>query len=54
MTLYLSPSQAILATRMGADYVSPFIGRLDDIGQSELKLIADICEIYSNYPSIKT
>ncbi|CAG7592697.1 MAG: fructose-6-phosphate aldolase [Candidatus Midichloria sp.] len=54
MTLCFSPSQAILAARMGADYVSPFIGRLDDIGQSGLKLIADICEIYSNYPSIKT
>ncbi|AEI88331.1 MAG: Fructose-6-phosphate aldolase [Candidatus Midichloria mitochondrii] len=54
MTLCFSPSQAILAARMGADYVSPLIGRLDDIGQSGLKLIADICEIYSNYPSIKT
>ncbi|WHQ46784.1 MAG: fructose-6-phosphate aldolase [Candidatus Midichloria sp.] len=54
MTLCFSPSQAILAAKMGAEYVSPFIGRLDDIGQNGLKLIADICEIYSNYPSIKT
>ena len=54
MTLCFSPAQALLAAKMGAEYVSPFVGRLDDIGQNGLKLIADICDIYANYPSIQT
>lgn len=49
MTLCFSTTQAILAAKCGATYVSPFIGRLDDIGEDGLQLIADIREIYDNY-----
>ncbi|MFT6333182.1 MAG: transaldolase [Lentimonas sp.] len=54
VTLCFSASQAILAAKAGATFVSPFVGRLDDIGQDGLGLIAEICEIYSNYPEFKT
>jgi len=54
VTLCFSAAQAILAAKAGATFVSPFVGRLDDIGQSGMDLIADICAIYSNYPSFKT
>ena len=54
MTLCFSPAQALLAAKVGATYVSPFIGRLDDIGRDGLDLIADICTIYGNYPDIST
>jgi len=49
VTLCFSPSQALLVAKAGADYVSPFIGRLDDISQSGMDLIADIKQIYANY-----
>jgi transaldolase len=49
VTLCFSPTQALLAAKAGADYVSPFIGRLDDISQVGMDLIADIRKIYSNY-----
>lgn len=49
MTLCFSPSQALLAAKAGADYISPFIGRLDDISQSGMALVADIKAIYNNY-----
>jgi transaldolase len=49
VTLCFSPSQALLAAKAGADYVSPFIGRLDDISQRGMDLIVDIKQIYSNY-----
>ncbi|MFH1640653.1 MAG: fructose-6-phosphate aldolase [Candidatus Omnitrophota bacterium] len=49
VTLCFSPSQALLAAKVGADYVSPFIGRLDDISQDGMGLIKDIKQIYSNY-----
>jgi transaldolase len=49
VTLCFSPAQALLAAKAGADYVSPFIGRLDDISQMGMDLIADIKKIYSNY-----
>ncbi len=49
VTLCFSPTQALLAAKAGADYVSPFIGRLDDISQVGMNLIVDICKIYSNY-----
>lgn len=48
-TLVFSPGQAILAAKAGANYVSPFIGRLDDISSDGLALIADIRHIYDNY-----
>lgn len=48
-TLVFSPGQALLAAKAGASYVSPFIGRLDDISQDGLELIAQIRLIYNNY-----
>jgi len=48
-TLVFSAGQAILAAKAGASYVSPFIGRLDDVGQDGLELIAQIVNIYNNY-----
>jgi len=49
VTLVFSPNQAVLAAKSGARYVSPFIGRLDDIGHTGIDLIAEIREIFSNY-----
>jgi transaldolase len=49
VTLCFSAAQAILAAKAGAAYISPFIGRLDDVGQNGLELIAEIVEIYDNY-----
>jgi transaldolase len=49
MTLVFSAPQAILVAKAGASFVSPFVGRLDDIGQDGMELIAEIVEIYSNY-----
>lgn len=54
VTLCFSAVQAILAGKAGATFVSPFVGRLDDIGQDGMRLIADIVQIYRNYPSIRT
>lgn len=54
VTLCFSPGQAILAAKAGAAFISPFVGRLDDIGMDGMDLIADICEIYANYPSFST
>jgi transaldolase len=49
VTLVFSPNQAVLAAKAGAKYVSPFIGRLDDIGQNGMHLIKEIKTIFSNY-----
>jgi len=49
VTLVFSPNQAILAAKAGAKYLSPFIGRLDDIGEDGLHLIREIKQIFSNY-----
>jgi transaldolase len=46
VTLIFSPVQALLAARAGATYVSPFIGRLDDIGENGLLLVEEICDIF--------
>jgi len=54
VTLCFSAAQALLAAKAGATYVSPFVGRLDDIGHDGLTLIRDIVEIYANYPAIAT
>ncbi|MFH1688127.1 MAG: fructose-6-phosphate aldolase [bacterium] len=48
-TLVFSPSQALLVAKAGASYVSPFVGRLDDISSDGMDLISRICTIYSNY-----
>ncbi|MBW2569563.1 MAG: fructose-6-phosphate aldolase [Deltaproteobacteria bacterium] len=49
VTLVFSPLQALMAAKAGATYVSPFIGRLDDLGSEGMLLIEQIVEIYSNY-----
>lgn len=49
VTLCFSAAQAILAAKAGAAYISPFLGRLDDIGQNGLALLTEIVEIYNNY-----
>lgn len=53
VTLVFSSTQALIAAKAGADYVSPFVGRLDDIGEDGMQLIRDIVVIYKNY-GIKT
>ena len=54
VTLCFSANQALLAAKAGATFISPFVGRLDDIGLNGMNLISDICEIYSNYPNLNT
>lgn len=54
VTLCFSPAQALLAAKAKAAFISPFVGRLDDIGQDGMGLIADIVQIYRNYPAFKT
>jgi len=54
VTLCFSANQALLAAKAGATFISPFVGRLDDIGINGMNLISDICEIYSNYPNLNT
>jgi len=54
VTLCFSANQAILAAKAGATYISPFVGRLDDMGQDGMELIADICQIYNNYHDFTT
>lgn len=49
VTLCFSANQALLAAKAGATFISPFVGRLDDIGQDGMELIADIVTIYENY-----
>lgn len=49
VTLIFSSNQALLAARAGATYVSPFVGRLDDLGQDGMLLIEEILDIYGNY-----
>jgi transaldolase len=49
VTLCFSAAQALLAAKAGASYISPFIGRIDDIGQDGMQLIRDIVQIYDNY-----
>ena len=49
VTLCFSPTQALLAARAGASYVSPFVGRVDDVSGSGMDLIRDIAAIYENY-----
>jgi len=49
MTLIFSPTQALLAAKAGARYVSPFVGRLDDVATPGMELVADIIEIFDHY-----
>lgn len=54
VTLCFSPAQALLAAKAGATFVSPFVGRLDDVAHEGMRLIADIVQIYRNYPAFRT
>ena len=54
VTLCFSATQALLAAKAGATFVSPFIGRLDDIGIDGMDLIREIRVIYDNYPELET
>lgn len=54
VTLCFSANQALLAAKAGASFISPFIGRLDDVGHDGLELLQDIAQIYSNYPDFET
>ena len=51
VTLCFSAAQALLAAKAGATFISPFVGRLDDVGYDGMQLISDIAEIYRNYPA---
>jgi len=54
VTLCFSANQAILAAKAGASFISPFVGRLDDIAMDGMGLIEDICDVYANYPKFTT
>jgi transaldolase len=54
VTLCFSPAQALLAAKAGAAFVSPFVGRLDDVATDGMGLIADILKIFRNYSHLKT
>jgi transaldolase len=54
VTLCFSVNQAILAAKAGASFISPFVGRLDDIAADGMNLIAEIMEVYGNYPNFTT
>ncbi len=54
VTLCFSAAQALLAAKAGASFISPFVGRLDDIGQEGMYLIEEIMTIYRQYPHFKT
>lgn len=54
VTLCFSAAQAILAAKAGATFVSPFVGRLDDIGATGMALIGEVVEIYRQHPAFKT
>ncbi len=54
VTLCFQAAQALLAARAGATYISPFLGRLDDIGQDGMALIQEIVEVFGNQPDIQT
>jgi len=49
VTLIFSPTQALIAAKVGAAYVSPFVGRLDDIASDGMRLVEEICKIFKNY-----
>ena len=54
VTLCFSAAQALLAAKAGASFISPFVGRLDDVGNDGMALIGEIVTIYRNYPALKT
>ena len=54
VTLCFSAVQALMAAKAGATFISPFIGRLDDVGHDGIQLVEEICQIYANYPELTT
>jgi len=54
VTLCFSATQALLAAKAGATFISPFVGRLDDAGQDGMELVREIRTVYDNYPDLKT
>lgn len=54
VTLCFSAVQALMAAKAGATFISPFVGRLDDIGHDGMQLIGDILEVYRHYPVLRT
>jgi len=54
VTLCFSAAQALLAAKAGATYISPFVGRLDDVGENGMELIEQVVAIYANYPDLET
>ena len=54
VTLCFSAAQALLAAKAGASFISPFVGRLDDVGQDGMQLIEDICAMYRMYDALET
>jgi transaldolase len=54
VTLCFSPAQALLAAKAGATFISPFVGRLDDIGEDGMGVVRDIVAIYRQFPNLKT
>jgi transaldolase len=54
VTLCFSSAQALLAAKAGATYISPFVGRLDDVGENGMELIEQVVAIYANYPNLET
>jgi transaldolase len=54
VTLCFDANQALLAAKAGATFISPFVGRLDDIGYDGMEVLQDIRTVYDNYPDIKT
>ena len=54
VTLCFSPVQALLAAKVGATYISPFVGRVDDVSRDGMQLIEEIVALYANYPELET
>jgi len=54
VTLCFTAAQALLAAKAGANFVLPFVGSLEDTGDSGIKLIGEICDMFRNYPALKT
>ena len=54
VTMCFSAAQALVAAKAGATFISPFVGRLDDIGYDGMELISDIVDIYDNYDALRT
>lgn len=54
VTLCFQPIQALVAAKAGATYISPFVGRIDDVGRDGMMMIEDMVQVYSNYPDLET